>query len=58
MSSIVRMEFVQKLPRKMRRAMCSRRWEKKVCKALSASLGYKITAIRFPEFLKKKRCHD
>jgi hypothetical protein len=40
--------FAVKLPRKLRRALCSRRWEKKACKALSKSLGYPIFAIRAP----------
>src|SRR5450756_2481513 len=34
--------FAVKLPRKLRRALCSRRREKKACKALSKSLGYPI----------------
>lgn len=31
--------------RKLRRAMRSRRWEKKICKALSKALGYQILNI-------------
>jgi hypothetical protein len=42
------LDFAVKLPRKLRRALCSRRWEKKACKALSKSLGYPLFAIRAP----------
>ena len=38
--------FRAKLPRKLRRALSSRRWQKKVSKALSAMLGYPVEIQR------------
>jgi len=34
-----------KVPRRLRRAMTSRRWEKKFCKGLSEALGYRVLSI-------------
>jgi hypothetical protein len=40
---------IPKRSRKLRRAMTSRRWEKKMVKAVNAMMGYKIlTAVRKP----------
>jgi hypothetical protein len=38
--------FNRKAPRKVRRAMTSLRWEKKMRKFLEKALGYPVTAIR------------
>ena len=47
MTTRVRLEMP--LTRKARRAMTSRRWEKKMCKALTESLGYPVLHIRNPK---------
>lgn len=43
-TSRITIEFAKPLARKVRRALTSRRWEKKLTKYLSTRLGYAILA--------------
>jgi hypothetical protein len=46
MSSQITIEFSKPLARRVRKALSSRRWEKKMTKYLSARLGYAILAAK------------
>lgn len=41
----VSIELTAKLPRKLRRAMRNRRWEKKFCKAVSEMAGIPLVGV-------------